>query len=563
MLQSIHVKNLALIEETEVEFGEGLNIITGETGAGKSLLIGSVNLALGGKADASLLRKGADEGFVKLVFVSEDEKVKKILRDMDIEPEEDGTIILLRKLSQGKSSCKINGETVTAKQVGHLAEELIDIHGQHEHQSLLKKSKHLDILDAFGEKTLSPLLNKTAESYKAYKEALDELSENEKDTTDLEREKSLLEFEVGEIEAAALTEGEDKELEDKFSRMANARKIAESLSEAYNYTSAAQTSASSLLGNALRAVGNVSQYDSSIEALESQLSEIEGLMNDFNRDLSGYMSDFTFEEGEFEEVSERLDLINSFKRKYGDTIQEILEFAKEASNKLDKYADYEGYIYRLKEKVSKTEEILLKNCEALSKERKKIAVSLSEKLKESLVGLNFLSVEFEVDVRPGNKPGAKGYDEVEFMISTNPGEPLKSLGDVASGGELSRIMLGLKTVMAGEDSIDTLIFDEIDTGISGRTAFKVSKQLGKLSRAHQVLCITHLPQIAAMADEHFAIEKEATKDSTKTFVRSLNGEESVRELARLLGSDEESEAALDNARDMKQKAKDYKNDMGE
>ncbi|MBQ3899656.1 MAG: DNA repair protein RecN, partial [Lachnospiraceae bacterium] len=246
-----------------------------------------------------------------------------------------------------------------------------------------------------------------------------------------------------------------------------------------------------------------------------------------------------------------------------ESIPEILDFAKEASDKLDKYADYEGYIYRLKEKVSKAEEILLKNCEALSKERKKISVSLSGKLKESLVGLNFLSVEFEVDVRPGNKPGAKGYDEVEFMISTNPGEPLKSLGDVASGGELSRIMLGLKTVMAGEDRVDTLIFDEIDTGISGRTAFKVSKQLGKLSRAHQVLCITHLPQIAAMADEHFAIEKEATKDSTKTFVRSLNGEESVRELARLLGSDEESEAALDNARDMKQKAKDYKNDMGE
>ena len=563
MLQSIHVKNLALIEETEVEFGEGLNIITGETGAGKSLLIGSVNLALGGKFDTSTLRKGAEDGFVKLVFVSEDEKVKNLLREMDIEPEEDGTIILLRKFSQGKSSCKINGESVTAKQVGRLAEELIDIHGQHEHQSLLKKSKHLDILDAFGEKTLKPLLEKTAESYKVYKEAVAELSENEKDTSDIEREKSLLEFEVSEIEAASLSEGEDTELEEKYSKMANARKIAESLSEAYNYTSAAQSNVSSLLGSALRAVGSVAGYDRSIESLESQLSDIEGLVNDFNRDLSGYMSDFTFEEGEFEAVSERLDMINSFKRKYGDSISEILEFAKEASDKLDKYADYEGYIYRLKEKVEKSEAVLLKNCEALSKERKKIAKDLSAKLKESLVGLNFLSVEFEIDVRPGNKPGANGYDEVEFMISTNPGEALKSLGSVASGGELSRIMLGLKTVMAGEDRVDTLIFDEIDTGISGRTAFKVSKQLGKLAKAHQVLCITHLPQIAAMADEHFAIEKEATKDSTRTFIRNLNGEESVRELARLLGSDEESEAALDNARDMLLKAKEYKNDMGE
>lgn len=563
MLQSIHVKNLALIEETEVEFGEGLNIITGETGAGKSLLIGSVNLALGGKFDTSTLRKGAEDGFVKLVFVSEDEKVKNLLREMDIEPEEDGTIILLRKFSQGKSSCKINGESVTAKQVGRLAEELIDIHGQHEHQSLLKKSKHLDILDAFGEKSLRPLLDATKNSFKEYKEAASELSENEKDTSDIEREKSLLEFEVSEIEAASLSEGEDTELEEKYSKMANARKIAESLSEAYNYTSAAQSNVSSLLGSALRAVGSVAGYDRSIESLESQLSDIEGLVNDFNRDLSGYMSDFTFEEGEFEAVSERLDMINSFKRKYGDSISEILEFAKEASDKLDKYADYEGYIYRLKEKVEKSEAVLLKNCEALSKERKKIAKDLSAKLKESLVGLNFLSVEFEIDVRPGNKPGANGYDEVEFMISTNPGEALKSLGSVASGGELSRIMLGLKTVMAGEDRVDTLIFDEIDTGISGRTAFKVSKQLGKLAKAHQVLCITHLPQIAAMADEHFAIEKEATKDSTRTFIRNLNGEESVRELARLLGSDEESEAALDNARDMLLKAKEYKNDMGE
>ncbi|MCR4618272.1 MAG: DNA repair protein RecN [Lachnospiraceae bacterium] len=563
MLESIHVKNLALIEETEVEFAEGLNIITGETGAGKSLLIGSVNLALGGKFDASLLRKGADGGYVELVFRSRAEAVINLLKEMDIEPEEDDRIILTRKLMQGKSTCKINGESVTAKQVKTLAEELIDIHGQHEHQSLLKKSKHLDILDAYGGDKIKELSDEVRIYYKQYKDAVSELEENEKDTSDIEREKSLLEFEVNEIEAAGLVIGEDTELEEKYTKMANARKIAEALGEAYNYTSASSENAASLVGSALREVSSVSSYDKDIEGLESQLSEIEALMNDFNRDLSGYMNDFTFEEGEYEAVSERLDLINSFKKKYGDSIEKILNYGKEASNKLDKYTDFEGYILGLKEKVKSSEKELLKACEELSKVRKKLSKELSVKLKESLVGLNFLSVEFEIEVRSGNPPTAKGYDDVEFMISTNPGESLKPLGDVASGGELSRIMLGIKTVMAGADSIDTLIFDEIDSGISGRTAFKVSKQLGKLGGEHQVLCITHLPQIAAMADAHYVIEKTASKDSTTTSVRCITGEESVLELARLLGSDEESEAALNNARDMIQKAKEYKNGTGE
>jgi DNA repair protein RecN (Recombination protein N) len=563
MLQSIHVKNLALIEETEVEFTEGLNIITGETGAGKSLLIGSVNLALGGKFDASLLRKGADSGYVELVFNSKDKKVLDTLRDMDIEPEEDGNIILTRKLMQGKSSCKINGENVTAKQVQALAEDLIDIHGQHEHQSLLKKSKHLEILDAYGEKELDKLLKDVAECFKEYKEALKELSENEKDTSDIEREKSLLEFECNEIEAAALEIGEDEKLEEKYSLMSNSRKIVEALNEAHNATSESEGNAAELIGMALRSVGSVSGYDKKIESLESQLADIEGLMNDFNRELSGYMSDLTFEEGEFESITERLDLINNFKRKYGDSIEEIIKYSENAREKLDKYADYEGYIYRLKEKADSLKKDLYKKCEALSKKRKEVAKVLGEKLKESLVGLNFLTVEFEIDVRSENEPTAKGYDEVEFLISTNPGEALKPLGSVASGGELSRIMLGIKTVMAAQDSIDTLIFDEIDSGISGRTAWKVSEQLGLLGKKHQVLCITHLPQIAAMADAHFVIEKQASEGSTITNVRYIEGEESVAELARLLGSDEESEAALANAGDMKQKAQEYKQGTGE
>ncbi len=558
MLQSIHVKNLALIEETEVEFTEGFNIITGETGAGKSLLIGSVNLALGGKFDASLLRKGADSGLVELVFNSNAEGVVRKMQEMDLEPEEDGTIIITRKLSAGKSSCKINGETVTAKQVQALAEELIDIHGQHEHQSLLKNSKHLEILDAYGEKELGDLPAQVQTLYHDYRKAQDELEENKKDTSDIEREKSLLEFEVKEIENASLKPGEDDELEDRFSLMSNSKKIIEALAQAFNYTSESQENASSLVGGALRQISSVSGYDKRLSALEDQISDIESLLNDFNRDLSGYLTDYDFEEGEFESVSERLDLINDLKRKYGDSIEKILNYADNAKIKLEKYSDYEGYIRQLQEKQDKLYEELVKKSAELSKKRKAVAKKLEAVLKDSLINLNFLTVEFRIEINDTKEPTAKGRDEVCFMISTNPGETPKPLGSVASGGELSRIMLGIKTVMAGKDSIDTLIFDEIDSGISGRTAWKVSEQLGLLGRKHQVLCITHLPQIAAMADSHFVIEKSATKDSTITNVRHIEGDESVSELARLLGSDEESAAAIQNARDMRAKAAEFK-----
>ena len=558
MLQSIHVKNLALIEESEVEFGDGFNIITGETGAGKSLLIGSVNLALGGKFEPSSLRKGADSGLVELVFYSKDERVEKKMKEMDL-PLEDGQIILTRKLTSGKSSSRINGETVTLKQVQELAEELIDIHGQHEHQSLLKKSKHLEILDAYGEDKTTPLLKQIKTVYEEWKEAKQELEENDKDRSGIEREKSLLEFECNEIEAAALTSGEDSLLENRYRIMSNSKKILEALSETYGCTSSdSDMGSAASVGQALRSLSSVVNYDDRLGNLEAQLSDIEALLNDFNRELSSYLSDYEFEDSEFAEVTERLDLLNELKRKYGRTIDDVLEYLNQSREKLLKYENFDAFIEGLKIKEKEAYSKLISLCDELGKIRKKLAAELAEKLKAALVNLNFLTVEFSIEVEKTDKPGLKGMDEVEFLISTNPGEALKPLGNVASGGELSRIMLAIKTVLARKDHIDTLIFDEIDSGISGRTAWKVSEQLGLLGKEHQVLCITHLPQIAAMSDVHFVIEKSASDDTTRTVIREIEGEESVSELARLLGSDEESEAALTNARDMKKKAHDFK-----
>lgn len=554
MLQRLHVKNLALMEETEVEFAPGLNILTGETGAGKSLLIGSVNLALGAKFEKDMLREGAENAMVELVFSCEGEAVSAKLAEMGFEPE-DGMIIISRKMQPGKSVCRINGETVTARQVKELAEVLLDIHGQHEHQSLLHKKKHMEILDAYcGEEYREPAAM-VSEFYTKCKELEEKLENEAMDESAKVREQSLAEFELQEIEEAHLTEGEDEELEQLYRRMSNSRKISESLAESYRYSGTdSEGGAGAALSRALRALRSVTMYDSRLEELEGQLSEVDNLLADYNRDIAEYIGDSEFDGEEFARVEERLNTINRLKGKYGSSISEILAYGASRQELLDKLADYDAYMQKLQAELTEAQDKLNEACERLSQVRRRNAELLTGQLKDALIQLNFLTVEFDTAVRPGGVVTAKGYDDVEFMISTNPGESLKSLSQVASGGELSRVMLAIKTVLAGRDEIDTLIFDEIDTGISGRTAWKVAGQLDVVGGAHQVLCITHLPQIAAMADAHFVIEKSSTDSRTITDIRQIEGEEQLAELARMLGSDELTQAALSNARELREQA---------
>ncbi|MBQ4537494.1 MAG: DNA repair protein RecN [Lachnospiraceae bacterium] len=554
MLQSLRVKNLALMEETEVEFGPGLNILTGETGAGKSLLIGSVNLAIGGKFDKDMLRKGADSAYVELIFSADDSKITEKLAEMELDAE-DGLIIISRKMQPGKSVCRINGETVTAKQVKELAEVLIDIHGQHEHQSLLHKKKHLEILDAYCGEAAEKLLVEVSKFYDECRKLENQLKEESMDEAAKAKEQSLAEFEFQEIENAALVSGEDEELEQRYRFMVNSKKIMEGLSESYRYTGSENSDgAGNSLSRALRAIRSISMHDERLEQLEEQLTEVDNLLADYNRDVADYMTDCEFDGEDFTKVEERLNTINRLKEKYGSSIKEILQYQSSRQALLEKLADYDAYMERLRAKVEETECRLREACAALSKIRQQESVRLAGLLKEALVNLNFLTVEFEIAVRPEQNITTKGYDDVEFLISTNPGESLKALGQVASGGELSRVMLAIKTVLSGKDGIDTLIFDEIDAGISGRTAWKVAEQLAVVGREHQVLCITHLPQIAAMADVHLVIEKSSMEGSTITDIRSVEGEESLAELARLLGSDTLTEAALENARQMRGQA---------
>ncbi len=550
MLISLHVKNLALISETEVTFGEGLNILSGETGAGKSIIIGSINLALGARADKDMIRTGADYALVELVFQVTDDAMAQEIRALEIPVEEDGVIIIQRRIQPGRNLFKICGENVTAKQIKALSELLIDIHGQHEHQSLLYKKNHMEILDSFAGEALSQIKEELKEKYQLYTKLKKELDAFCVDDSAKAKELSLAEFEYQEIEDAGLTAGEDEELESDYRKMANSRQIVEAADKAYQLTGNGEQSAADAVGYAVRELRSVEGYDDRARELADELENIDALLGDFNREIAEYMADMEFDGERFAQMEERLNLLNHLKLKYGDSIQAVLQYQTDLGEKIEKLNNADVYKAGLEEQLAQLQTKLESLCQKASKVRSKEAAKLAKDMIAALTDLNFLDVKFEIQVRRKEEMASNGYDDVEFMISTNPGEPLKSLGSVASGGELSRIMLAIKTVLASRDRIPTMIFDEIDTGISGRTAWKVSEKLGHLAQSHQIICITHLPQIAAMADSHYKIAKQAVDDKTVTDIVQLDEKETVDELARMLGSDEITDTVRENAREL-------------
>ncbi len=550
MLVSLHVKNLALIEETEVNFGEGLNILSGETGAGKSIIIGSINLALGARADKDMIRNGAEYALVELVFQLENAAMADAVRALEIPVEEDDIVIIQRKIQPNRSIFKICGETATTKQIKALSELLIDIHGQHEHQSLLYKKNHMEILDSFSGEELSALKGEIKEKYSLYTKLKKELDELGTDSAALAKELSLAEFEYKEIEEAGLSEGEDDELETLYRKMSNSRSIVEAAGKAYCLTGGAEQSAADAVGHSVRELRSIEEYDEKARDLADELENIDALLSDFNRELAEYMSDMEFDGEEFAKTEERLNQINHLKLKYGGSIAKTLEYRSELAEKIERLQNADEYKARLNERISKAYKELEAMCQKASQIRQKEAKKLSADMITALNDLNFLDVKFEIQVRGKGEISSNGYDDVEFMISTNIGEPMKSLGSVASGGELSRIMLAIKTVLASRDKIPTMIFDEIDTGISGKTAWKVSEKLGALAESHQIICITHLPQIAAMADCSFKIAKSAADNRTTTDITRLDEAQTIDELARMLGGEDITDTVRENAKEL-------------
>ena len=559
MLIHLHVKNLALIEDIEVEFGPGLNILTGETGAGKSVLLGSMQLILGGRTARDMIRTGASSALVELLFQVENKKAEAALNSLGVFTEE-GQVLLSRKIMDGRSINKINGETCTVGQMKAAAECLLDIHGQHEHQSLLYQDKQLEILDAYGREKIRPAKETVRQSYREYQKCMKALKELDTDEEQRNREKAFLEFEISEIEKAHLLLGEDEELETLYRKLNNGKLILETLQSVHSLTGYdSGQGAGEAVGTGVRELSRVTEYDTQLESMAETLQEIDGLLNDFNRELSSYVEDLSFDDETFYETEKRLDQINGLKAKYGRTIEDILEYQNTQQQKLEKLARHEENFLEAQRNLKKAEEQLEKDSYVLSEIRKDYSKTLTEKIIEGLRDLNFLDVKFRIDFQRKQEFTDNGYDSIEYEISTNPGESVKPLGRIVSGGELSRIMLAIKAILADRDQIETLIFDEIDTGISGRTAQKVSEKMAVIGSCHQVLCITHLPQIAAMADTHFEIEKHQKGSETITEIHPLGEKEAVRELARLLGGAEITDAVLKNAMEMKELAQVHKN----
>ena len=559
MLANLHVKNLALIEEADINFKDGLNILTGETGAGKSIILGSVNLALGGKAVSDLIRSGADYALTELSFDIESEAVKEKLTAFGVEELEEGQLIISRKITPTRSQIKVNGQTYTLGQVREMASWLIDIHGQHDNQLLLNESHHIDILDAYAKESLAEAKAALKEVYAAYVKQKQELQALDTDEESRNREISFIEFEVSEIESAQLSEGEDTQLEADYQKMLHAQKIMEEMAVVEQNLVSGQDNVSDKLGQVVRALNSAAVYDDRLSGLCATLADVESLLSDAARMTADYVEDAAFDAETFQQIQQRLDFINSLKMKYGQTTAEILAYAESRKERLEQLQSHDELIAKLKRELAEKEKRLSGLSAQLSDLRKAAAQKLCAQIRAALQDLNFADVRFEAVFEQTGHFSANGTDNMYFVIAANPGEALKPLSKVASGGELSRIMLAIRTVTANQDDIGTLIFDEIDAGISGRTAQRVAEKLCTLSQKRQVICITHLPQIAAMADVHFMIEKAVQDNKTVTSIYRLLDTQCVEELARLLGGSTITEAVRANAQELCHQAAAYKN----
>jgi len=561
LLLNLHVKNLAIIDEIEVDFAEGLDVLTGETGAGKSIIIGSINMAIGGKVPKDIIRKGADFALAELLFSVDTEEQKRYLEEHGITAE-DNEVLISRKFTKGRGINRINGESVPVSVLKQAAAVLIDVHGQNEQQSLLYKREHMEIVDRYAREKMAGIDTEYAEAYSSYKKLIEQRDSENIPEEERLREISFMEYELEEIENAALVHGEEESLEDTYRRLSNASSVINGLGEIYSLTgSNANDTVSEKLAYSLRIIGKLCEYDDNINQFADQLSEIDSLVSDFNRDITSYMEDMETDSGELEKTEQRLDLVRKIKARFGATTASVNEYADKLRGKLERYRKYELYKAGLEEKIKKEEAKLKKLSDAMSDIRKKCAKVLEKEITQALADLNFLQVQFSIDIRRLDGFTANGTDEIEFMLSANPGEDLKPIGMAASGGELSRIMLAVKAVLAEHDETSTLIFDEIDTGISGRTAQKVAEKMALIAKQHQVICISHLAQIAAMADAHYLIEKTSGGSHTSTQIRMLSGSEEVQELARILGGAQITEAVINSAEEMKELALNLKKSL--
>lgn len=557
MLLNLHVKNFALIDEIDIDFNEGLNILTGETGAGKSVILGSLNIAMGAKAEKDIIRTGCEYALVEVLF-SVDKNTRDTLTDMGVSFEDD-TLLVQRKIMPQRNVFKVNGETFNASFVRLVSELLIDVYGQHDYQNLLNSKNHIDIFDSYLPDSFEESLNDYKNTYKEYLRIKKELDAPLIDDQAREREIALLTYQINEIEEASLKADEEENVETRLKVLENASKIQGSLGAVNNLISGEYSSASGSVDEALRELSSISHYDDNLEKLCESLNSISEMISDFSREADNLYNEYSPDEAELVTLRERYELINDLERKYGRTIEEVLKYRDDKEIELNNLRDLKEVREKLEKDYDVCKADMEKKAGKISSLRVKASSSFNAAIEESLKDLNFNQSRFEVNISESPDYTNMGKDNVKFTISVNPGEALKALESVSSGGELSRIMLALKTVSASKDEVKTMIFDEIDAGISGTTAWQVAKKLALLSRSHQVICITHLQQIASMADAHFKIEKEVTdNERTSTYINLLDKDGEIAEISRMLGDEEASDTFKDNALEIKKRALDYK-----
>ena len=552
MLEHLHIRNVALIKESEISFGDGLNILTGETGAGKSMIIDSLQFALGGRAGKDFLRHGEKQAAVEALFSVQTQALTEKLTENGIAPEEDGTLLITRTLSEaGKSVCRINGSTVTVGMLKEIAEDMIDIYGQHEHQSLLNPVKHIRLLDRFCGAGFGEAMEEYKNSRQRLKDLEKQLAILIGDESQREQRMDMLLFQKEEIEAAELQEGEEDALLEQKKRLSSMERLirltGESVTLLYDGDDRAP-SACDQLGDALAKLREAAEYDAALSPLADALADGYAAVEDCARELKREAEEQEADPEELERIEERLQLFYKLKRKYGGSIEAVLEFYEKAVQELEFLSNSSEKAAELSAKKAAEEKRLSALAETLTARRRATAEQVEEQIETALHDMEMKHARFHIQIEEKADWGADGKDKVEFLISANAGEPLKPLAKIASGGEMSRVMLALKTVLVDADEIGTFIFDEIDTGVSGRTARRVGEKMRFLGGKRQLLCITHLPQIAAMADNHFLIEKESDAGETVTRVTALDEEGAVREVARLMN--DVTETTLAAAREL-------------
>lgn len=554
MLLELNIANIALIESLRIEFAQGFNVLTGETGSGKSIVVDCMNLVLGGRADRDFVRTGAEKGSVQALFdIAKNSAAKAILGEMDIDCE-DGMVAVSREISRsGRNICRISGVIVPLNTLRRLTGTLLDIHGQHEHQSLLDPAKHIAFLDAYGDNRHTELRAQAAKLHSERVKMESELKKNMLDAAERERLSDMLGFQIQEIASAKLKKGEEERLIARLRILENSEKIRTNVETAYEatYAGAGRTpSAQELLLRAANAMDKLSQIDERYAELGLRLREMVYSVQDVGYELRDILDHMESDPELIEKVSKRLETIDRLERKYGPNLDDVLNFYASAVERLESIQTGDAHIDALKAELAKKDAELDEVCTLLTASRRELAQRLAQAVMQQLRDLGMGRARLEIRIESLPRPTANGLDSVEFLISANPGEPLKPMASVASGGELSRIMLALKAISMEADGVDSMVFDEIDTGVSGRMAQTVGEKMCAIARDHQVLCVTHLPQIAALGDAHFVVEKHTDGTTTETVVRQLDSEGRIHELSRLVGGAEDSTSSLSHAKHM-------------